>query len=324
MNENKLRIVFMGTPDCARPFLEYLAKQYNVTLVCTAPDKKRGRNMEIGESGVKKTAAKLGLKIFQPEDLKSEETLRVIKDADPDALVIIAYGYKLNKNILSIPKYGSINIHFSLLPDYRGASPAAWAIVNGETKTGVTGFILNEMIDAGGILCQEEVNIDDNDSRETLMVKLIDKGLVILPKTLEKLVNGDKGKKQGKKDVMYARKLKKEDGLIDWSLSNVDLNNRIRAFAPWPGAYTYLNGSILKFFGASCDKGQKGETPGRVLDINKEKGMRVQCGKGAIWIQEAQFPGKNRMSAYDLFLGRKLKIGDVFKSNCQHNTNTIK
>ena len=315
MKHNKLKIVFMGTPGCACPFLEYLEKNYDVVLVCTAPDKRRGRNMEIGASSVKEKALSLGLNILQPKDLEDKEIARAIKDVNPDALVVIAYGYKLTKNILDIPRYGSINIHFSLLPKYRGAAPAAWAIANGETKSGVTGFILNEKIDAGGILCQEEVAIEDSDTQETLMAKLVVKGLQILPKTLDKLVSKEAGKKQEESTGMYARKLQKEDGLIKWDLSNVEIYNKMRAFTPWPGAYTYLNGETLKLFSASCDKNkEKGTKPGTIIDITSERGMQVQCGTGTIWIKDVQAQGKRRMSIYELSVGRKLKIGDIFEN----------
>jgi methionyl-tRNA formyltransferase len=311
----KLKTIFMGTPLCACPFLKFLIEKEQVVSVFCGPDVKAGRCMKLHIPEVKQLGLDNSIDILQPEKLNDPLVIDKIKKMEPDLILVVAYGYKIPSEILSIPKYGSINIHFSLLPKYRGASPVVWSIINGEKITGVTSFFITEKMDSGDIIFQKEINIDKNDNAQTLMNKLIDLGLDVLDETVS-LVKTDKIKikKQDLSLVSYAPKLNKELGKINWQNENFKIHNLIRGLYPWPGTYTFLKKDIVKLFDSELNDLESKEIPGTIIEISKEKGLLISCGKGTLWIKNVQLAGNRKISGYDLYVGRKIKTGDVFSN----------
>ncbi|MFC1512610.1 methionyl-tRNA formyltransferase [bacterium] len=321
MKKKKLNIVFMGTSLCACPFLEHIIKNEKLLAVFTAPDEHAGRHMKIQLPPVKKISLDHECKVIQAHNLKNIEVIQSVKDLNPDLLIVISYGYKIPSEILEIPGLGSINIHFSLLPKYRGAAPVNWALANGEIETGVTSFFLNDKMDSGDIICQKKININNEDNAVTLMDKLVILGVDVLKETIELIKSGKiLAKSQDLNKVTHAPKLRKKDGLINWNETNIEIVNRIRAFYPWPGSYTYIKDHdslvLTKLFDPEIEEnGACAGKQGEILDISREKGMQVCCGRGLIWIGEMQLAAHKRMKPYDLYIGRKIKKGDIFVTN---------
>lgn len=310
----RFRCIFMGTPEISVPFLERLNKIENVVLVVTKEDKPQGRGHEVEPPPVKVCAQKLGIEVWQPSSLKSDEAVNFLKKFEPDIILVVAYGKILPSSILEIPKVAPLNIHFSLLPKYRGAAPVQWAIVNGETETGVTIIRMNEKMDAGDILLSEKVPIAPDDTTPTLFQKLIPVGIDLMEKAMEILKRGEaKFVKQNDEEATYAPIIKKEDGLIDWKMSAEAIYNRIRGFQPWPCAYTYLRGKLIKILKAEViEEKDEGTIPG-LISVSKE-GVYVQCGKGKLLIKRLQMEGKREMDAEEMVRGRLIKEGEVFES----------
>jgi methionyl-tRNA formyltransferase len=321
--KSKLRIIFMGTPEVAVPFLKKIIEIENVVAVFTSPDLPAGRHMKIKESPIKIEAKKNNIKTFQPNYLKDEKIIKQIQSLQPDLIITVAYGYKIPDVIINIPTFKSINIHFSLLPKYRGAAPVNWAIINGEKETGVSSFYLCDKMDAGDLIYQKQIPITDEDTSETLMSKLIDVGL----QTMEETISGIKNKtlassKQNEISnikTKIAPKLKKLDGKINWSLSNTEIINKMRGLVSWPGAYTHLdsidNLLLIKLFEPKIHYlEEEGNIPGEVLNISKDRGILVKCGSGAIWIKKVQLEGHKIVSGYEFYVGRKIQKGDIFES----------
>ncbi|MBQ7129298.1 MAG: methionyl-tRNA formyltransferase, partial [Clostridia bacterium] len=247
-----MNIVFMGTPDFAGESLKALYNEkYNISAVFTKPDMPVGRKHIMTPPEVKVIANELIIPVFQPSTLKDGEALKILKELNPDLIVVVAYGKILPKEILDLPKYGCINVHASLLPKYRGASPIQWAIVSGEKVTGVSTMYLNEGMDTGDILLTAKTEIYDNETAETLWDRLAKLGAELLLKTVKGLEeNSITPIKQDEKKATYAPIIKKSDGLIDWSKSAFEINCKIRGLHNWPVAFTKLNGKILKVFSA--------------------------------------------------------------------------
>ena len=305
----------MGTPEISVPFLEKLKEIEDVVLVVTREDKPKGRGHEVEPPPVKVCAQKLGIEVWQPSSLKTDEAVNFLKRFEPDIILVVAYGKILPSSILEIPKVAPLNVHFSLLPKYRGAAPVQWAIINGETETGVTVMRMNERMDAGDILLSEKVHIAPEDTTPTLFEKLIPVGINLMEKAMEVLKKGEaKFIKQNDDDATYAPIIKKEDGLIDWRMSAKEIYNRIRGFQPWPCAYTYLKGKLVKIFKAQIIE-QKTESgvPG-LISMSKE-GIIVQCGSGQLLIKRLQMEGKREMDAEEMVRGRLIKEGEVFEGS---------
>jgi methionyl-tRNA formyltransferase len=301
----------MGTPQFAIPSLEKIAKtEYELIGVITQPDKPAGRNYKLTPPKVKELANKLNLKVWQPTSLKDKEGLELVKWLKPDLVVVVAFGQILSKEFLQIPKIGSINLHASLLPKYRGAAPIHWAIIHGETKTGVTVAWISEELDAGDIILQQEVNIQLNDTTGTLSQKLSIIGAELLIKAIS-LINEGKAItiKQNHSQVTYAPKLSKEDGLINWKKSNIEIYNLIRGLNPSPGAYTYYKNKLLKIWATELMEGEG--VPGEVVKIFKDKGPVIATGKGCLLIKELQPANKKRLAAAEFISGYRIKPGDV-------------
>lgn len=309
-----MKIIFFGSSHFAVPSLEALIKsKHEILCVVTQPDKQKGRYLHVAGTILKDTAASAKLKIFQPENINSKESVKFLKDFQADLFVIIAYGQILSQELLDIPKIMPINIHASLLPRYRGAAPINWAIINGERKTGISIMYVSLKMDAGPIILQEEIKIEDKDTSISLEDKLCRLGAKLLDQALEKIDNRDyRLLDQDEDKVVYAPKMKKEIGLIDWDAPAADIYNQVRGVLPWPGAFTILSGKMLKIFQTeilSAFPSHK-PSPGEVVRADKS-GIVVACGRGFLKIDELQLEAGKRMSAQSFILGRRLCVGDI-------------
>lgn len=311
-----MKIVFMGTPEFAAGALKKLAEAgHEITLVVTQPDKPKGRSKLYVPSPVKEEALKLGIEVFQPDRIKKPENVEILRKYPADVFVVAAFGQILSKEILDMPKFGCINIHASLLPKYRGAAPIQWSIINGEEKTGVTIMQMDEGLDTGDMLLVGETVIEDTDTADSLHDKLMVQGAELIVEALEKLEAGElKATKQPEEPLFYASMIKKEDGELDFTEEAEVIGRKIRAFYPWPGSFTFLNGGLIKVSEAKVHSENSNMEPGGVCDVNKNSIM-VQTGKGILEILRIQPQGKKEMSVHDYLLGKKINIGDRFTKN---------
>ncbi len=300
-----MNIVFMGTPDFAQVSLDKLVSSgYNVSAVFTKPDMPVGRKRIMTPPEVKVAAQNYGIKVYQPESMRDDETFEILKGLAPDLIVVVAYGKILPVRVLSLPKYGCINVHASLLPKYRGASPIQWSIVCGEKQTGVSTMLLDEGMDTGDVLLSASTEILDTDTAEILWDRLGLMGADLLIKTIEGIENGTITPiKQDETQATYAPIIKKQDGLIDWSKTAREIDCKIRGLSAWPVAYTTLDGKMLKIFRAQVLEGYS-ETPAKILE--KDKQFVVACKSGAIKILELQLEGSKRMDVDSFLRGKKL------------------
>ena len=308
-----MRLVFMGTPEPAATVLKALIEAgHEIAAVVTQPDRKKGRGQKLAFSAVKEIALKNNLPVLQPEKVKkNQELVNQLKELSPEIIVVVAYGKILPIEILELPKHGCLNVHASLLPKYRGAAPVQWAILKGEKETGLTIMKLDELLDTGDIILQEKVKIDDTDTTTTLLEKLFARGSNLLLKTLEKIKDGTASlQKQKDKEATFAPLLDKEAGTIDWQKPSLDIDRRIRAMIPWPGASTYFQGKFLKIWQAKPVESTGSEKPGTITEIVKNQGFVVKTGKGALLVLEVQLAGKNRVSAFQFAIGHDVKIGE--------------
>jgi methionyl-tRNA formyltransferase len=320
-----MRLLFCGTPQFAVPTLKHLLAQrdFEIAAVITQPDRPRGRGYEVSDSPVKETAMAAGVPVHQPEKIRTPEAQELLQKLAPDAIVIIAYGQIIPARLLPIPKLGWINLHASLLPKYRGAAPINWAIVNGETKTGVTSMRIDAGMDTGEMLLQEEMEIGLRETAPELAARMSEFGGPVMVETLRGLDAGTiVPRPQTNENASSAPMLKKEDGRIDWSRSAQEIFRRIRGFAPWPGAYTSFRGQSCHIWGepASNDLGDfggqrrhssEGATPGSV--VVQGKAVAVQCG-GATYLRLAgvKREGRKQVSAAEFVNGAHLRAGEHF------------
>jgi methionyl-tRNA formyltransferase len=304
-----MRIVFFGTPEFAVPSLSALIDSgEEVAAVVTQPDKRKGRDSTATASPVKELSLCKGIKTLQPRNLREPELLQELAHITPDVFVVVAYGKILPSTILSIPSYGCINVHASLLPHYRGAAPIQWAILKGEEKTGITTMLMDEGLDTGAILLQEEIAIDADDTAETLGKKLSALGASVLIRTIVKIKEGTLTPVPQSGSPSFAPPLKKEDGRIVWSASSEEIRNFVRGMYPWPGAYCYLNRQRIKITRVTTLPGTG--IPGRIEKTNSE--FIVGSGSGLIAILELQPEGKRLMTAQDFLQGRRVQEGIFF------------
>ena len=300
-----MNVVFMGTPDFAVPSLENIAKVHNVQAVFTQPDKPVGRKMVLTPPDVKVCAEKLGIPVYQPVKLKDSESYEIIKELNPDVIVVVAYGQILPENILNIPKYGCINVHGSLLPKYRGAAPIQWSVLNGDKVTGVTTMYMEKGLDTGDILETKEYEIGINDTAGEVFDTLAEMGGKLILDTLEKAEKGQLHPiKQDDSKSSYAKMLDKSMCNIDFSKTNLQVHNRVRGLSPWPVASTKLNGKVLKIFETRLAEG-KGK-PGEILNTNP---LTIACGEGAVVVNTVQLQGKKKMDSKAFLQGHKLEKG---------------
>jgi len=307
------RIIFFGTPSFALPPLETLIQGSDeVVAVVTQPDREKGRGRKVVASPVKELALQKGLPILQPAKVKEVSFQDKLKSFGADLFVVAAYGQILPKTILSLPKYGAINIHASLLPKYRGSAPIAWAILNGEKETGVTTMLMDEGMDTGDILLQSEIPIHEDETTETLQDRLALSGAQLLSETLEKMKKREiHPKAQDHSKATYAPMLKKEDGQIDWTKGAEEIDRQVRAFQPWPGAYTERQGQILKIFKGEVREGKVAGKAGTVLWVGTDF-IEIETGKDSYLLKEVQLEGKRRMSTRDFLSGHPVQAGTVF------------
>lgn len=295
----------MGTPDFAVPVLEYLIENTNVVLVVTQPDKEIGRDKKVSYSPIKKVALEKNIDVFQPERIRKD--YEIIKEINPDIIITCAYGQIIPKTILDIPKLGCINVHASLLPEYRGAAPMQWAILDGKTETGVTLMYMDEGMDTGDMIAKMICEITEDDTIGTLHDKLSLVGKNLLAKELPNIVNGTNSReKQDNEKATYTKMIKREDELLNFEDYGKNIINKIRAFNPWPLAYFKLNGSDIKVLKAKFEPCEVNEV-GKVIFNKKE--MNITCQDGIIKLERIKPFGKKEMDITSYLNGIKKEEG---------------
>lgn len=324
-NRRDLRIVFMGTPDFAVPSLDVLIQNnYNVVGVITATDKLAGRGNKLTESAVKKYAVEKNLKILQPEKLKNPEFINELKALEANLFVVVAFRM-LPEIVWQMPEYGTFNLHASLLPQYRGAAPINWAVINGEKETGVTTFFLQHEIDTGNIILQEKIKINDEDNVGIVHDKLMTVGANLVLKTVQEIEDDNVEQKsqisnpKSQISLKYAPKLFKETCLIDWNKPALEIHNLIRGLSPYPAAFTYLDGKVLKIFASRISQWSIVNSPSQMRESVDSRPLTVdyktdqktylsfKCADGYLDILELQLEGKKRMKIDEFLRGYKIQ-----------------
>jgi methionyl-tRNA formyltransferase len=312
-----MRIVFMGTPEFAVPTLEALVQsEEHVVGVVTQPDRPKGRGGALAAPPVKLVCQRAGLPFLQPLKMKDPAFLDALRAWRPDLIVVAAFGRILPQVILDIPPRGCLNVHASLLPKYRGAGPIQWAIINGEKETGITTMLMDAGMDTGAILLQERVVIDPEDTAGTLSAKLADVGGRLLIETIRRLEAGTlKPTPQDQTRATLAPLLKKEDGMIDWTLPATAIANRVRGLSPWPGAFTFFNDDRLLIWRASAREDERGASvdPGTLVEVRKDA-LVIATGKGTLAVTEVQPATSRRMTVRQYLAGHPLAPGVKFSA----------
>ena len=301
MQTSDIKVVFMGTPELSATVLKGLSdKGYNVILSVSQPDKPVGRKHILTAPPAKVQAQELGVEVYQPDSLKTDEAYEFIKSREPDLIITAAYGKILPQRMLDIPKYGCINVHASLLPKYRGAAPVQYSILNGDDVTGVTIMKMDAGMDTGDILTQVEVPIDINDHTDTLMAKLADVGRDLLLDTIGDYIEGKiTSIPQDTDKVTLTYPIKPEDAVLDLNASARQVHDKIRALSSWPGCSTAFNGKRIKIYDSRLEEDDNEEAaPGEITKASKGD-LKVKCGKGSIYILELQSEGGKRLKAID-------------------------
>jgi len=306
-----VKLVFMGTPSFAAASLRALLEHgHRVAAVFTQPDRPAGRGQVARSSAVKELAQERGLVVEQPEKLRDPAVVERLRALDPEAIVVAAYGKILPKPLLEVPVRGAINVHASLLPRYRGAAPIQRAILAGDTQTGITIMQMNERMDAGDILLQEVVPIHEDDTADTLGVRLSAVGARLLVDTLDALTRGDVVRReQDERAATLAPMVRKEEGAIDWRRGAAEIARSVRAFSPWPGAYTKLAGRSMKIHRATALVAAANAIPGTVLSADGDR-FEIATGEGLLALLEVQLEGKRRLAAREFLAGNSVRSGD--------------
>jgi methionyl-tRNA formyltransferase len=316
-----LRIVFCGTPEFAVPSLRRLAErpEFSVEAVISQPDRPRGRGQRVSSSSVKEAALGLGLHVYQPETIKSESAQEFLKRLAPDGVVIIAYGQIIPARLLTIPRLGWLNLHASLLPRYRGAAPIHWAIANGETVTGLTTMQIDAGMDTGPTLLRREISIGPDETSPELGARMSAIGADLIAESLLQFSRGEiLPSPQDEKNVSYAPILKKENGRIDWARPAQQIYNRMRGFAPWPGAYTTFRGQACQVWGHPGTGAEAWERikPGEIIEFtlgSKVPGINVVCGEGTILkLEFVQIEGRKKISTLEFARGARFGPAERF------------
>lgn len=306
-----MKVVYMGTPDFAVGPLEAIIQAgHRVTAVVTQPDKPKGRGKEMAASPVKECALKYNIPVLTPVKIKAEEAVAQLREYPADIFVVAAFGQILSEEILTMPRYGCINIHASLLPKYRGAAPIQWSIIDGEAETGITIMQMDKGLDTGDILFQKKVPITPEDTGESLFDKLALAGSEFIVEALEKIEKGEVSPiKQDDEKSSYAKMLTKSIGRIDWNQSAAEIERLVRGLNSWPSAYTEYKGKQLKIWKAKVVPAMEG-VPGTIAKVTKDQ-VFVCTGDGALALEEIQLEGKKRMSTKEFLLGRSFEEGEV-------------
>lgn len=315
MNREKLKVVFMGTPEFAVPCLKILQehKQVEILSVITQPDRPKGRGQKMAFSPVKEAALSFNLPVYQPVRIKEKESFEYLKDLAPDWIVVVAFGQILPANILNLPKYGCCNVHASLLPKYRGAAPIHRVIINGEAESGVTTMFMDVGMDTGDMILKRKVKISSEMTTGELHDQLMQEGALCLQDTLEKLLKDEiQREKQQDAEATYAPMLTRDLEKIDWSRSAQQIHNLVRGLNPWPGAYTLCNGKPIKIWETSCHDFDKTGLIGQITSYTKE-GFLVQTGQGVLEVLQVQPQNKKRMTATQYLCGHPLNPGEILQ-----------
>ncbi len=308
-----MKIVFMGTPDFAAGALEALIKAgHEITAVVTQPDKAKGRSGQLQYPPVKECAVAHNIPVMQPVKIKTPEAIAQLKQYEADVYVVAAFGQILSQEILDIPKFGSLNIHASLLPKYRGASPIQHVIIDGEEETGVTIMQMDAGVDTGDMLYKKSIVIEDNDTYETLHDKLMVLGGEAIVEALPLIEEGILiPEKQQDEQSCHAGMIRKEMGNIDFNRPAVEIHRLIRGLTPWPSAYTFYKGKQMKVWEVTIEDSTVNAIPGTVTEVTKNT-IKVACSEGLLCIMSLQLEGKKRMSTHDFLLGVKIQPGECF------------
>ncbi len=310
-----MRIVFFGSDNFAVPSLKALIKAgCDIACVVTQPDRKQGRGLPVGITAVKEVAQDAGLKIYQPGIINEPDTIKFLRGLDADLFVVIAYGQILSQEILDIPRLMPINLHASLLPRYRGAAPINWAIINGESQTGVSIIRIIKKMDAGPIIMQRPCSIGKDDTAVSLGDRLSRLGAELLPDAVGTIAkNNYQPIPQEENLVTFAPKLKKQDGCINWDKPALEIYNLIRGCFDWPGAFTYYKGKLLKVYKVKPDFQARqfmNFSPGEIIEATRD-GIEVAAGSGNLLIEELQIEGKRVMGAEAFLSGHKVCPGEL-------------
>ena len=310
-----MKLVFMGTPDFAATILKGLIEsRHEIIAVVTQPDKKKGREQQLSCSPVKELALQHKLTIYQPVKVREQEFLDQMNALNPDAIIVAAFGQILPKALLDIPKYGCINVHASLLPKYRGAAPIQYAILDGESETGISIMYMDTGIDTGDVILQERLPIAPDETGGSLFDKMADLGSRLLLEALEQIEKGTAVRiKQDDDKATYVKMITKEMGRMDFTLPAIRLERMVRGLDPWPSAYTFLDGKTLKIWKAGVeedDEATASAKPGEIIELRKDA-IVVKTGEGKLVIKELQLEGKKRLSADAFLRGYRLTCGTI-------------
>lgn len=302
-----MKVIFMGTPEFAAYSLKTIKEAgHEILAVFTKQDKPRNRGMQLMASPVKILAEGIGVPVYQPMTLRDGKAEKIIRNLNPEIIVVVAYGKILPESILEIPPKGCVNVHASLLPKYRGAAPIQWSVLNGDKETGVTIMHMAPEMDAGDIISQRAIKILADETSGELFERLMVLGAELLRDTLPEIEAGMATRTpQNESLVTYAKPLTKELSPIDWSKSALEIKNQVRGLIPWPVATAEIAGRQLKIFDVGVCEGKKGFEPGSVITTNKD-GLLIACGEGALLIKEIQASGKKRMKTSDYLLGNPI------------------
>jgi methionyl-tRNA formyltransferase len=309
-----MRIVFMGTPEFAVPSLRRLHDSgHEIALVVTQPDRPAGRGRGLRSPPVKQAAEELGLPIAQPASVNTDDFAARLRVLAPDAIVVVAFGQILRDSVLECGRLGSINVHASLLPRYRGVAPINWAIIDGESETGVTTMYMAKKVDAGEIILTRRTPIGESETAGELYARLSGLGAELLIETLDLVERGEAPRSPQNPEVAsYARKLSRSDGEVDWTGDAVAVCNHIRGTTPWPGAYTWYRGRMLHVLEAIPGRrsGRRGR-PGELLSIDDERGLEVAAGEGSVWLKRLRPDGKSAMDGASFARGYRPRVGTL-------------
>lgn len=307
-----MKIIFMGTPDFSVGTLEALIKEgHEVMLAVTQPDKPKGRGKSMQFPPVKEAALAHGIEVYQPAKVRDEACIEYLRNYEADIIVVVAFGQILPKEILTMPRYGCINVHASLLPKYRGAAPIQWAVINGEPVTGVTTMRMDEGLDTGDMILKEEVVLTPEETGGSLFERLAQTGAELCLKTLAAIEDGTAVyTPQDHTKATHTTMIKKQLGEIDWNKTAEELERLVRGLNPWPSAYTHLNGKTLKIWKAAVveQEGNRQAEPGSVAEVTKDS-LAVQTGQGMLKLLEVQLEGKKRMTIDAFLRGCSVELG---------------
>ncbi|MCI9085467.1 MAG: methionyl-tRNA formyltransferase [Clostridia bacterium] len=308
-----MKILFMGTPDFAAESLKALLNaDMDIVGVVSQPDKPKGRGHKLVPTEVKSVALEAGLKVFQPLTLKDGTFREILDELKPELIVVVAYGKILPDYIIEYPKYGCVNVHASLLPKYRGSAPIQWAIINGERVTGVTTMKMDSGVDTGDMLLKAETEIGEYETSEELFDRLAVMGGELLIKTVKGLEAGTiTPVPQNHSEHTYAPMISRETGIIDWTKSAREISKLICGLNSWPLASTLYKGETLKIVTAVVSNEQTNEQAGKIVSLDKGKGLKVACGEGTLYITTAQFPNSKKMNVEDYARGHSIEIGTI-------------